>query len=106
MKEILRSLDKEGSKKLFSVLKTSKEFSSVVYGLHGEFYVLRGQLTKITGKPIFDSEENIGKIIAQIGKTDIEYADFSFSNKDQVSNTKARGDFVLFLNKVFGMSKA
>ena len=105
MKEILRTVDDEGSKKLLAVLKSSKDFSSVVWGLHGEFYVLRGKLDKREGKAIFDSEGNIGKIIAQIGRTEIEYADFSFSSQDHRDNTKARGAFVLFLNKIFGMRK-
>lgn len=105
MKEILRTLNDEGSKKLLTSLKSSKDFSSVVWGLHGEFYVLRGKLDRREGKAIFDSETNIGKIIAQIGRTEIEYADFSFSSQDHKDNTKAREAFVLFLNKVFGIKK-
>lgn len=105
MKEILRTLDDKGSKKLLTVLKSSKDFSSVVWGLHGEFYVLRGKLDKGEGKAIFDSDRNIGKIIAQIGRTEIEYADFSFSSRDHKDNTKAREAFILFLNKVFGARK-
>ncbi len=105
MKEILRILDGKGSKKLLAVLKSSKDFSSVDWGLHGEFYVLRGKLDKGEGKAVFDSDRNIGKIIAQIGRTEIEYADFSFSSKDYKDNTKAREAFILFLNKIFGMRK-
>jgi hypothetical protein len=105
MKDVLRIVNDEGSKKLFSVLKSSRDFSSVVGGLHGEFYVLRGKLDKVKGKAIFDSNKNIGKIIAQIKRTEIEYADFSFSSKDHKDNAKAREAFVLFLNKVFGAEK-
>lgn len=105
MKEILRTLDNEGSKKLLKVLKASKDFSSVIWGLHGEFYVLRGKVDKYSGKAIFESDENVGKIIAQIGRTEIESADFSFSNQDQKDNRRAREAFVLFLNKIFGVRK-
>ena len=91
MKEILRTVNNEGTKKLLEVLKSSKDFSSVVWGLHGEFYVLRGKLEKGAGKAVFDSDKNIGKVIAQIGRTEIEYADFSFSSKDIIFSKKSKG---------------
>lgn len=106
MKEVLRTVNNEGSKKLLAVLKSSKNFSSVVWGLHGEFYVLRGKLDKKEGKAVFDSNKNIGKIIAQTNRTEIEYADFSFSSKDHSDNTKARQAFVSMLNKIFGIKKS
>lgn len=105
MKEVIREVNNEGSKKLLAVLKSSKEFSSVVWGLHGEFYVLRGKLEKVSGKAIFDSDENICKIIAQTSQTEITSADFSFSSQDHKENVRAREAFISMLNKVLGIKK-
>ncbi len=105
MKEILRTLNDNGSKKLLIGIKSSKNFSSVDMGIHGEFYVLRGKLDKRDGKAIFDSDGNIGKIIARTSRTEIMYADFSFSSQDHKDNTKAREAFVSFLNKTLGIEK-
>ncbi len=102
MSPFLRTINESDSKKIQTGLKSSKDFSFVVWGLHGEFYVLRGKLEKFGGKAVFDSDKNIGKIIAQIGRTQIDSADFSFSNSDHASNTKARVTFIKFLDKVLG----
>jgi hypothetical protein len=103
MKKILSTVNDASSKKLLHVLKSSKDFSSVVWGLHGEFYVLRGKLEKLGGKAVFDSDKNIGKIIAQSSRTEITYADFSFSSKDHADNVKAREAFVSMMNRVLGI---
>lgn len=103
MSEFLRTINEAGLKKLQANLKDSKTFSFVVWGPHGEFYVLRGKLEKFGGKAVFDSDKNIGKIIAQIGRTEVQSVDFSFSSKDHSDNTKAREAFVLMLNKVLGI---
>ena len=103
MAEFLRAINQQESQKLLAGLKYSKLFSFVVWGPHGEFYVLRGQLAKGAGKPVFDSNENVGKIIAQIGRTEISYVDFSYSNKDHKNNLSVRNTFVKFLDKILGV---
>ena len=105
MNEFLRTINEKESKKLLAVLKYSKVFSFVVYGPNGEFYVLRGQVAKGSSKPVFDSDENIGKIIAQIDRTKVSYVDYSFSDKDRHNNLSIKSYFIKYLDKVLGIKK-